>query len=141
MYESEANRGHAPADEVPSDVMVRFSETRQSVTRRTLIPWGEHCTECVWPTCYSTCDLYSPRMDGRCRRFVEGMVRVDAPGSLNSYLLKISFKRWAKLWSAANLAMYSSRYGGKRVERRRIIWWLEATSRHFQIPVSSDLFL
>jgi FkbH-like protein len=44
------------------------------------------------------------------------MVRVDAPGSLNSYLLKISFKRWAKLWSAANLAMYSSR-AAERVER------------------------
>ncbi len=107
MYESEANRIQAPASEIPSDVLARFSETRTTVTRRTLIPWGEHCTECVWPTCYTTCELYSPRMDGRCRRFVEGMVRIDAPGSLNSYLLKISFKRWAKLWSAGNLAMHS----------------------------------
>ncbi len=113
MYESEANRSHAPASEIPSDVLARFSEIRTSVTGRTLIPWGEHCTECVWPTCYTTCELYSPRMDGRCRRFVEGMVRVDAPGSLNSYLLRISFKRWAKLWSSANLRMYSLRAAEK----------------------------
>jgi FkbH-like protein len=107
MYESEANRGFAPASELPSEVLARFSESGEAIASRTLIPWGEHCTECVWPTCYSTCELYSPRTDGRCRRFVDGMVRVDAPGSLNSYLLKIGFKRWAKLWSPANLAMYS----------------------------------
>jgi FkbH-like protein len=108
MYESEANRGFARASEIPSDVLAQFSEARKTVTSRTLIPWSEHCTECVWPTCYSTCDLYSPRMDGRCRRFVEGMVRVDTPETLNGYLLKISFKRWAKLWSPASLAMYSA---------------------------------
>jgi len=107
MYESEANRVYAPASEIPRDVLARFSEAGRTVTSRTLIPWSEHCTECVWPTCYSTCELYSPRADGRCRRFVQGMVRIDAPESMNSYLLKISFKRWAKLWSPASLAMYS----------------------------------
>ena len=99
MYESEANRVTASSHEIPEDILARFTESRNTVQKRTLIPWGEHCTECVWPTCYSTCDLYSPRTDGRCQRFVQGMVRIPYPESLNGYLLKISFKRWAKLWS------------------------------------------
>jgi FkbH-like protein len=106
MYEAEANLIRISGTEIPADSLARFAESRASVTGRTLIPWGEHCTECVWPTCYTTCDLYSPRRDGRCRRFVEGMVRVDCPQALNRYLLKISFKRWAKLWSVANLRLY-----------------------------------
>lgn len=106
MYESEANQNVGSIREVPADVVARFAESRATVTKRTLIPWGEHCTECVWPTCYSTCDLYSARWDGRCRRFVEGMVRIDCSQSLNGYLLKVSFKRWAKLWAAGNVRLY-----------------------------------
>jgi len=99
MYESEANLVILTSSELPAEILERFAESRKSVEARTLIPWGEHCTECVWPTCYSTCDLYSPRPDGKCQRFVHGMVRIPSPKSLNGYLLKISFKRWAKLWS------------------------------------------
>jgi FkbH-like protein len=102
MYESESNTSTASDREIPADVIARFAESRTMVARRSLIPWGEHCTECVWPTCYSSCDLYRPRLDGRCRRFVEGMVRIECPASLNGYLLKITFKPWAKLWSTAN---------------------------------------
>jgi FkbH-like protein len=108
MYESEANYGSShKQQELPAEIVAQFAESRQSVTMRSVIPWGEHCSECVWPTCYSTCDLYSPRVDGRCRRFVNGTVRLDCPGSLNHYLLEISFKRWAKLWSEANMRLYT----------------------------------
>lgn len=117
MYESEADHGAGLLSEIPTDILARFAESRETVTGRTLIPWSEHCTECVWPTCYTTCDLYSPRTDGRCRRFVDGMVRIDCPGSLNSYLLRISFKRWGKLWSPANLKTYSLA-AADRAERR-----------------------
>jgi FkbH-like protein len=34
------------------------------------------------------------------------MVRIDHEDALNSYVLKISFKRWAKLWAPASLAMH-----------------------------------
>lgn len=117
MYESEADHGVSLQGEVPADILARFTESRKTVTLRTVVPWSEHCTECVWPTCYTTCDLYSPRTDGRCRRFVDGMVRIDCPGSLNSYILRISFKRWGKLWSLANLKMYSLG-DADRAERR-----------------------
>jgi len=104
VYESEANSVVVRACELPGEIVARFAESRKTVTARTAIPWGEHCTECAWPTCYTTCDLYRPRSaaDGRCRRFVDGMVRMDCPGSLNGYVLKIRFKRWATLWSMGN---------------------------------------
>jgi FkbH-like protein len=105
MYETEVNYKTASSDGIPTDVMQRFSELKGAVLARTVLPWSEHCTECVWPTCYSTCDLYSPREDGRCRRFTDGMVRVECPSALNSYLLKIEFKRWGKLWSPANVLL------------------------------------
>ena len=117
MYESEADLVIISGTEVPKDIAARFAESRKTVTKRTLIPWSEHCTECVWPTCYTTCDLYSPRKDGKCRRFVEGMVRVDCPEALNSYLVKIRFKRWGKLWSLGNLKLHSLTEAD-RAERR-----------------------
>ncbi|HEV2395497.1 MAG TPA: HAD-IIIC family phosphatase [Candidatus Sulfotelmatobacter sp.] len=35
------------------------------------------------------------------------MARVDCPGSVNSYVLKIRFKRWAKLWAPGNIRIRS----------------------------------
>jgi len=107
MYETEANSRTESASQIPSAVFARFSELRGQLLGRTALPWSEHCTECVWPTCYTTCDLYSPRQDGRCRRFVEGMVRIDHPTAPNGYLLKISFKRWGKLWTPGNSRLLS----------------------------------
>lgn len=57
----------------------------------------------MWPTCYETCTLYTPREDLKCQRFVDGMVRVYFDGGVMPFLLKISFKRWAKLSAPASL--------------------------------------
>jgi FkbH-like protein len=102
MYETEANSRVESVEQVPQEILRDLRDYREDVVARTVLPWGEHCTECVWPTCYTTCDLYSPREDGRCRRFVDGMVRIECPGSVTSYLLKIRFKRWGKLWAPGN---------------------------------------
>jgi FkbH-like protein len=107
MYETEANRYTESAKQIPAEVLAQFGELKRTVVERTVLPWSEHCTECVWPTCYSTCDLYSAREDGKCRRFVDGMVRIDCPEALNSYVLKITFKRWGKLWSPGNINLRS----------------------------------
>ncbi len=120
MYEVETNRAVEPI-QLPPDIVVRFRELREKVAARTVLPWGEHCTECVWPTCYRSCDLYNPREDGRCRRFIDGMVRVDCAGSVNSYLLKIRFKRWGKLWSPGNIRLVSLDEADRIEERDRRI--------------------
>src|SRR4051812_44193282 len=117
MYESEANIRVEAASQLPPEALAAFGQLRGTITTRTALPWSEHCTECVWPTCYSTCDLYSPREDGRCRRFVDGMVRIECPTAMNQYLLKIRFKRWGKLWTPGNLRLETVRKAAK-IEKR-----------------------
>jgi FkbH-like protein len=117
MYETEANSRLESRDQIPSDVAAQFAELSTRIRRRSVLPWSEHCTECVWPSCYTSCDLYSAREDGRCRRFVDGMVRIDCPESANAYILKITFKRWAKLWTPGNIRLRSVNHA-RRIEMR-----------------------
>lgn len=106
MYEREVNGKVESIDQIEPEVLANFTGQRCNVISRTLLPWSEHCTECAAPTCYTTCDLYEARTDGKCRRFVNGMIRIPFPQGINSYLLKISFKKWAKLWTAANIHLF-----------------------------------
>ncbi len=117
MYETEANYEIESPAQIPDEVMRSFEHLRGRLRSRTVLPWSEHCTECVWPTCYATCDLYSPRQDGKCRRFADGMVRIESPSAANSYLLKIRFKRWGKLWTPGNIRMHSAAKA-ERLEKR-----------------------
>src|ERR1700678_2799336 len=117
MYETEINQPTELSDQIPAEVALLLAESRGTVVERTVLPWSEHCTECVWPSCYSTCELYSPREDGRCRRFVDGMARIDCQEALNSYLLKITFKRWAKLWTPGNIHLRSVAHA-RQIENR-----------------------
>ena len=116
MYETEINSAVESSSAIPPEVLQSFQDLRGSIAARTVLPWSEHCTECVWPTCYTSCDLYSPRLDGRCRRFSEGMVRVDA-SAVNSYILKIRFKRWGKLWTPGNIRLFPAREASRRENR------------------------
>jgi FkbH-like protein len=116
MYETEINH-RIEYCQIPLEVTNVLADLKGRVLARTVLPWSEHCTECVWPTCYSTCDLYSPREDGKCRRFTDGMVRIECPAAVNSYLLKIRFKRWGKLWSPGNIHLHPTAHAG-RLERR-----------------------
>jgi FkbH-like protein len=117
MYESEINSKVEAVDQIPMEILKAFSASRDLVSMRTVLPWGEHCTECVWPTCYTTCDLYEARPDGKCRRFMDGMVRINFRSALNGYLLKIRFKRWGKLWAVGNISLVSVRQA-ERIEHR-----------------------
>jgi FkbH-like protein len=107
MYESETNSAVESSAQIPEEVLRSFAHFRGRLQSRSVLPWSEHCTECVWPTCYSTCDLYSARPDGGCRRFADGMVRIELPAAVNSYILKIRFKRWGKLWTPGNIRLHS----------------------------------
>jgi FkbH-like protein len=131
MYETEANDRIESADQIPSEILTLLGELKGRILARTVLPWGEHCTECAWPSCYSTCELYSPREDKKCRRFVDGMVRVDCPSALNSYLLKIRFKRWGKLWTPGNVRL-SPLERAQRIERRD--YQIGTTINHLPLP-------
>ena len=83
--------------ELPPAVVDRFVDTRRELVCRSAIVWGEHCTECAWPVCYSTCSLYTPRADYQCRRFVKGIERVESNAAPMLDLHRIGFRKWAKL--------------------------------------------
>src|SRR5579872_1236333 len=117
MYETEANLRLESAKQIPDEVLRSFGQFKGQLQSRTVLPWSEHCTECVWPVCYSTCDLYSARPDGGCRRFVDGMVRIDSPDASNSYILKVRFKQWGKLWTPGNIRLHSAQKAA-RLEKR-----------------------
>jgi FkbH-like protein len=131
MYETEANGARESSEQIPAEILAQFQELKDTLVERTVLPWSEHCTECVWPTCYTTCDLYSPREDGRCRRFSEGMVRIDCDEAVNSYLLKIQFKRWGKLWTPGNIRLRSTR-DALQLERRDR--WIGTTLYQISLP-------
>jgi FkbH-like protein len=116
VYETEANSLLESPEQIPAEVLRSFASLKGQIASRTVLPWSEHCTECVWPTCYASCELYSARPDGGCRRFSDGMVRIDCPGAVNAYLLKIRFKRWGKLWTPGNIRLHSAEHAA-RLER------------------------
>lgn len=78
---------------LPAEAAQAFAALAGQVKARSLIVWGEHCSECAYPRCYSTCAFYAPRGDLHCRRFEDGIEPVaDRPG-----LTRIRFRKWGKL--------------------------------------------
>ncbi|MGZ3272342.1 MAG: HAD-IIIC family phosphatase [Caulobacteraceae bacterium] len=90
---------------LPPEVLAAFADTREAVAARSLLVWGEHCTECAFPACYSACSFYTPREDHHCRRFERGIERVQAPARPELALTRIAFRRWGKLESQGTPAL------------------------------------
>jgi FkbH-like protein len=131
MYEAEVNNSRDPIESLPLEVRERFAEFRRQVTARTTLPWGEHCTECVWPVCYTTCELYERREDGACRQFIGSVARLDHAHGLSPYVQKIRFKQWAKLWTVGTLELKSL----AQAERRELInITVGAAARRIPLP-------
>lgn len=80
------------------DNSIRIPEYQNNFNIQSIIPilWLEHCTECAMPLCYKTCSMYVDRGDGRCRRFINGIVPFKHP-KMKVYGATIEFKRWSKL--------------------------------------------
>lgn len=99
---------HIPSDDPPvpplgPDRIAAFADPDRDVTAFSLIPWAEHCTECAFPSCYRTCDLYEPRRpDGHCRRFIGGMAAFAGAPTLEGQVVGVAFKRWGKLMAFAS---------------------------------------
>lgn len=106
MYESEIYLKKVQ-EKFPEDVSNKFKETFNSIKSRSVLHWTEHCTECAMPDCFKTCSLYSPRFDGKCRRFVNGIEKITLNKNQLPYLLKISFKKWGVLATQGNHRLYS----------------------------------
>jgi FkbH-like protein len=81
---------------MPPEALAAFAGFARRVEARTQIVWGEHCSECAFPSCYSVCAFYEPKPgDLHCRRFEDGIQGVQAPETIE--LKHIRFRRWGKL--------------------------------------------
>src|SRR5438128_12515725 len=118
MFDSAALSSHETAPPPPADVLARFSEFARMVRTRTILTWGEHCTECAFPGCYSSCQFYTPRIDMHCRRFEEGIVALAA-GDVR--LMRITFKRWGKLEAIGSKAATDAP-AANQLESRHLAW-------------------
>ncbi|MDO5978066.1 HAD-IIIC family phosphatase [Flavivirga spongiicola] len=120
MYESEVYI-KTVQENLPREVWEKFSDTYRSIKSRSMLHWTEHCTECAMPSCFKTCDLYAPRIDGKCQRFVEGIERVKQPDEVNNaaQILKIQFKKWGVLATQGNNELYDCNEIEKK-ERREL---------------------
>jgi len=94
---------------LPTGVLDALRATRKAVKKRSQIVWGEHCTECAFPACYSACSYYTPRWDHHCRRFENGIERVPADPNRDLDVTRMQFRRWGKLEGRGTIALKSSR--------------------------------
>jgi len=123
MFEFEIESEAIQAEQAPDFVRHHLRDPEGLITSRTILEWGEHCTECAAPGCFSTCDFYAARSDGKCRRFLRGTVRVEAKQALYGYLTAITFKKWGKLWAPGHTHLFSLR------EASRIEYWHYAATK------------
>lgn len=93
MIESVIGDGARARLDVPEQVASGFAEVAQALTARAGLVWGEHCSECAYPICYSTCAFYTPRGDLHCRRFAAGFEPLEGRRGLH----RVRFRKWGKL--------------------------------------------
>ncbi|MFT7035752.1 MAG: FkbH-like protein [Cyclobacteriaceae bacterium] len=105
MYESEIYSKSLNQD-LSSEVLDDFVKTLSSIDKRSVLQWTEHCTECAMPSCFKTCQLYSPRVDGKCQRFVNGIQPMSLGEKTPQKTLKIQFKKWGVLASQGNCLLF-----------------------------------
>ncbi|MBW3558997.1 MAG: HAD-IIIC family phosphatase [Proteobacteria bacterium] len=78
---------------LPPEVARGFDELAEAAIARSELRWGEHCSECSFPSCYASCAFYTPRGDGHCRRFERGMEPLAGRPGLH----RVRFRKWGKL--------------------------------------------
>lgn len=121
MYESEIYL-QTSQDILPDAIYQEFLKTHQAIQKRSILHWSEHCTECAMPECFKTCDLYLPRIDGKCKRFLHGIEQVQRPVSMKEVqILKIQFKKWGVLATQGNHELFSLEAVKKREKADRLI--------------------
>ena len=88
-----------------SDISAQSSKRIKirSIKAASLSLWTEHCSECGYPSCYGTCDLYEPRFDLHCRTLKFGMKKSFAFSSIRPYSAMLVPKEWATLDAVVSL--------------------------------------
>lgn len=59
--------------------------------------WEEHCLECSAPLCFKNCVHFEARVDGRCKRFYDGMWTYENAIGCCGQGMHIRFRKWANM--------------------------------------------
>ena len=102
MFEFDQYSAPQPSAAIQPKEKISFAA---GIRRRSLLIWSEHCVECAAPECFTTCDLYKPRPDERCRRFEVGMRRNNNFKSQTGSAADIVFGQWGKLEARGNTVL------------------------------------
>lgn len=127
LFEFETTTRRLSVSSIPSEISAAFQQDFSSYPYRSLHLWEEHCTECAFPACYKTCDLFEPRKDGNCRRFVGGVVPIDGVTSGGSPVVEVTFKRWANMFARGPATLVAQADIAKLEAGSR--WWSETLAR------------
>ncbi|QIG79509.1 HAD-IIIC family phosphatase [Stakelama tenebrarum] len=122
----------ASVDSIPAEFAAKLDAFSASVSARSHIIWGEHCSECSFPVCQTTCAFYTPRADLVCRRFEQGIEEGKTPGG--SAFRRIRFRKWGKLEGTGPAAVFSPRAGDRFERGDRVVGGL---LRRLPIPFRS----
>jgi FkbH-like protein len=117
---------------LPPPAVEFFRATRAVVKRKSSIVWGEHCSECAFPSCYTTCEFYTPRSDLHCRRFAQGIESVrlgNAPDVRG--LSRIRFRKWGKLEGSGPTAL--SPYN-KAIRQEQMAGFFDKAMARLRLP-------
>jgi hypothetical protein len=117
MYETVDNATRVSMP-LPPAAREKFVELAGKIEARSLIVWAEHCSECAFPTCYTSCAFYTPRRDLNCRRFADGIER----GAIGGVTLgRVRFGKWAKLEGIGPVKLVSARAATLRERLDRLV--------------------
>ena len=116
MYEYELENAEFRYQLTPEQ-LERFKDREARITHRTVLDWGEHCTECAAPACYQTCDFFEARSDGKCRRFEGGVTERSNAHAATGKITGIRFKKWGKLWAPGSLTLFTMKRA-ETIEKR-----------------------
>ena len=140
MFESEANWTTEAKDQLPAEALARL-RGEPHLRQRTLRPSRGPSTAPSAPFRSATprASSTAPRDDKRCRRFVDGMVRIPGGEGINDYLLKIRFKKWGKLWTHGNVQLFERDEAARleRDDRRRsttLRWLPVGQTQRLEVP-------
>lgn len=81
--------------------------SRKVIKEVAFLNWEEHCVECAAPTCYNNCLLYKKRMDTRCVRIENGLIKDFSFQGKEKYGVRCQFRKWAKLESSFNFRYFT----------------------------------
>ncbi|MEL6827617.1 MAG: HAD-IIIC family phosphatase [Pseudomonadota bacterium] len=104
--------------DIPETVLERFKELNRLTNARSTLLWGEHCSECGFPDCYTSCSFYVARQDYHCRRFEEGL---RSAGTDGVELMSVQFGKWGKLEADGPAPFLSRKKAQSRESRIRTV--------------------